>query len=118
MRNVINRSLGGRIQEDHAKIYLAEILIAIEELHKNGIVQLTVAGVSTEIGQSVLLNVEEELKPEPGRVTTLFQLPAVQIVLERVQNHSLVTYILVQVKFKFCRAAKTNLTSYRLACNR
>ena len=38
MRNVINRSLGGRIQEEHAKIYLAEILIAIEELHKNGIV--------------------------------------------------------------------------------
>ena len=38
MRNVINRSLGGRIQEEHAKIYLSEILIAIEELHKNGIV--------------------------------------------------------------------------------
>ena len=38
MRTVINRSLGGRIQEEHAKIYLAEILIAIEELHRNGIV--------------------------------------------------------------------------------
>ena len=37
MRTVINRSLGGRLQEEHARVYLSEILIAIEELHKNGI---------------------------------------------------------------------------------
>ena len=57
-----------------------------------------VVGVSTEIGQSVLLNVEEVFKPEPGRVTTLLQLMVVTIVLGKLLQLGLVTMILVQVK--------------------
>ena len=66
----------------------------------NKISQLTEVGVSTEIGQSVLLNVEEELKPEPGHVTTLLQLMVVKIVLGKVLRLSPVIIILVQVKLE------------------
>ena len=62
--------------------------------------QLTEVGVSTEHGQSVLLNVKEELKPEPGHVKTLLQLMVVQIVLEKVLKLSPVMKMLVQVNIK------------------
>jgi hypothetical protein len=61
-----------------------------------------VVGASTEIGQVVLLNVGEELKPEPGHVTTLLQLMVVQIVLGKVLRLSLATVIPVQVKLEPC----------------
>jgi hypothetical protein len=44
--------------------------------------------------------VEEELKPEPGHVTTLPQLMVVQIVLGEVLKLRLVMSILAQVKLK------------------
>ena len=61
---------------------------------------MTEVGVSTEIGQSVLLNVKEALKPEPGLVTTLLQLTVVKPVLGKLLKLGLVTIILVQVKIK------------------
>jgi serine/threonine protein kinase len=36
MRSVIARK--GKLSEDDAKIYLAEIILALEELHRNGII--------------------------------------------------------------------------------
>ena len=59
-----------------------------------------VVGASTEFGQDVLLNVEEELKPEPGHVTTLLQLMVVKIVLGKVRRLSPATIILAQVKLE------------------
>jgi hypothetical protein len=44
--------------------------------------------------------VEEELKPEPGHVTTLLQLMVVQIVLGIVLKVRIAMKILVQVIFK------------------
>ena len=41
----------------------------------------------TEPGQNVLLNVEEEHKPEPGLVLTQLQLMVVQIVMGRRRKH-------------------------------
>ena len=38
MRSVINQQPNCRLTEDHAKLYLAELLLAIEEVHRNGIV--------------------------------------------------------------------------------
>ena len=38
MRNVMNQQLFGRLTEGHAKIYLSQLLLAIEEVHRNGIV--------------------------------------------------------------------------------
>jgi hypothetical protein len=58
---------------------------------------LTEVGASTDIGQRVLLNVGEELKPEPGHVTTLLQLMVVQIVLGIVPKLTLVIRGRVQV---------------------
>jgi hypothetical protein len=55
---------------------------------------------TTEIGQSVPLSVEEELKPEPGLVPTLLQLMVVQSVLETVPKLRPVTKLLVQVGLK------------------
>ena len=66
----------------------------------NKITQLTEVGASTEIGQSVLLNVEEELKPEPGYVTTLLQLMVAQNVLDKVLKLGLVMKMFVQVNIK------------------
>ena len=56
------------------------------------IIQLTVNGVSTEPGQIVLLNVEQESKPEPGFVLTQLQLMVVKIVLGRRLKLRTVTY--------------------------
>ena len=56
------------------------------------IIQLTVNGVSTEPGQIVLLNVEQESKPEPGLVQTQLQLMVVKIVLGRRLKLRTVTY--------------------------
>ena len=56
------------------------------------IIQLTVNGVSTEPGQNVLLNVEQESKPEPGLVLTQLQLMVVKIVLGRRLKLRTVTY--------------------------
>ena len=61
-----------------------------------------VVGACTEIGQYVLQNVEEELKPEPGHVTTLLQLMVVQIVMEKFLRVNPVIKILVQVKLEQC----------------
>ena len=66
----------------------------------NSTIQLTGVGAGTDIGQHVLLNVEEELKPEPGLVPTLLQLMVVQSVLETVPKLRPVTKLLVQVWFK------------------
>ena len=38
MRTVINQQPNGRLSETHARIYLAELILAIEEVHRNGIV--------------------------------------------------------------------------------
>jgi len=38
MRSVINQQIHGRLTEDHARLYLAELILAIEEVHRNGIV--------------------------------------------------------------------------------
>ena len=38
MRSVINQQMYGRLSEAHARIYLAELILAIEEVHRNGIV--------------------------------------------------------------------------------
>ena len=38
MRNVINQQTNGRLSEERARIYLAELILAIEEVHRNGIV--------------------------------------------------------------------------------
>ena len=61
------------------------------------IIQLTVNGVSTEPGQNVLLNVEQESKPEPGLVQTQLQLMVVKIVLGRRLKLRTVTYGSAQV---------------------
>ena len=57
------------------------------------IVQLTEGGLMiTATGQNVQLNVEEEPRPEPGRVLTQLQLMVVQIVLGRRHlRHRIVT---------------------------
>ena len=60
--------------------------------------QLTVVGVSGEVGQTVLLNVgEQEPKPGQGLVITLLQLTAVQIARGNCQKLSHAILILVQV---------------------
>ena len=66
------------------------------------IIQLTVDGVITEIGQNVQLIVEEERKPEPGLVLTQLQLMVVQIVLGRRQKLNTATLNLVQVDNTTC----------------
>ena len=66
------------------------------------IIQLTVGGVITEIGQSVHLSVEEEHKPEPGLVPTQLQLMVVQIVLGKQQKLGTATLNLVQVENTTC----------------
>ena len=38
MRKVMNQQANGRLSEDQARIYLAELILAIEEVHRNGIV--------------------------------------------------------------------------------
>ena len=38
MRSVMNQQSQGRLIENHARIYLAELILAIEEVHRNGIV--------------------------------------------------------------------------------
>ena len=38
MRTIINQQPNQRLTEDHARIYLAELILAIEEVHRNGIV--------------------------------------------------------------------------------
>ena len=38
MRSVINQQANGRLTEEHARLYLAELILAIEEVHRNGIV--------------------------------------------------------------------------------
>ena len=64
--------------------------------------QLTVVGVSTENGQTVLQNVgDQEPKREQGLVLTLLQLLGAWIVLETIQTLSHVTILLVQVRFNF-----------------
>ena len=62
------------------------------------IIQLTVDGVNTESGQTVLLIVEEVNKPEPGLVQTQLQLMVVQSVLGWRLKLRIVTRNLVQVK--------------------
>ena len=65
--------------------------------------QLTVVGVSTENGQTVLQNVgDQEPKPGQGLVLTLLQLLGAWIVMEAIQTLSHVTILLVQVSFKPC----------------
>ena len=70
-------------------LLLKTILIAGQKVFNkqkklyNLLLQLTVGGVITETGQIVLLNVEEEHKPEPGLVQTQLQLMVVPIVLEK-----------------------------------
>ena len=60
--------------------------------------QLTVVGVSTENGQTVLQNVgDQEPKPEQGLVLTLLQLLGAWIVRVNSQKLSHVILILVQV---------------------
>jgi hypothetical protein len=59
-------------------------------------------GVTMEIGQNALFNVGEEVKLEPGHVTTQLQLMVVQIVWGKVLKLSLVTMIYVQVKLEPC----------------
>ena len=66
------------------------------------IIQLTVNGVSTEPGQIVLLNVEQESKPEPGLVQTQLQLMVVKIVLGRRLKLRTVT----------CGSAQVNITKF------
>ena len=66
------------------------------------IIQLTVNGVSTEPGQNVLLNVEQESKPEPGLVQTQLQLMVVKIVLGRRLKLRTVT----------CGSALVNITKF------
>ena len=63
----------------------------------NLLLQLTVDGVITEIGQIVQLNVEREQKPELGLVQTQLQLMVVQIVLGRQQKLKTATLNLVLV---------------------
>ena len=38
MRSVINQQRKNRLSEEHARLYLAELILAIEEVHRNGIV--------------------------------------------------------------------------------
>ena len=65
--------------------------------------QLTVVGVSTENGQTVLQNVgDQEPKREQGLVPILLQLLEAWIVMEANQTLSHVTILLVQVSFKPC----------------
>ena len=65
--------------------------------------QLTVVGVSGEVGQTVRLNVgDQEPKREQGLVPTLLQLLRAWIVMEAIQTLSHVTMLLVQVSFKPC----------------
>jgi hypothetical protein len=66
----------------------------------NSIIQLMVIGAVTELGQVVLHNVGEDLRLEPGHVTTLLQLMVVQIVLEKVLRVSRATKMSVQVKLE------------------
>jgi hypothetical protein len=61
-----------------------------DRLLNNRIAQLTGVGASTDTGRSVLLNAEEELKPEPGLVTTLLELMVVHIVLGNILKLRLV----------------------------
>ena len=49
----------------------------------NLLLQLTVGGVITEIGQIVQPNVKEEYKPDPGLAPTQLQLMVVLTVLEK-----------------------------------
>ena len=67
-------------------------------------IQLTVVGVSGEVGQTVLQNVgDQEPKPEQRLVLTLLQLLRAWIVMEANQTLSHVMAILVQlVSFKPC----------------
>ena len=65
------------------------------------IIQLTEAGVSSHLGPNVLLNVEEELRPEPDLVPTLLLLKMVLTVSENPQKLGLVTTKSVQVSVLF-----------------
>ena len=84
-------------------LLLKTILIAVQKVFNkqkklyNLLLQLTVDGVITEIGQIVQPNVEREQKPEPGLVQTQLQLMAVQIVLGRQQKLRTATLNLVLV---------------------
>ena len=61
------------------------------------IIQLTEAGVSSHLGPNVLLNVEEELRPEPDLVPTLLLLMEVPNVQENLPRVGLVTTRSAQV---------------------
>ena len=75
-------------------------LDCIKHRHNNStepIIQLTEGGVITEPGQNVLLNVEQEHKPEPGLVQTQPQLMEVQVVMGRRLKLKTVTITSAQV---------------------
>ena len=56
-----------------------------------------VGTLTSEIGQNALLNVEEELKPDPEPAQTLHPQTEELIVLEEILNHKNATLTHVQV---------------------
>ena len=68
------------------------------DYNSDSLLQLTVNGLSTEIGVIAVLNVEEELRIALGHVITQLQNMVVKSVREKLRKHRPVTNSLVQVR--------------------